>query len=304
MKKYLLSLVMTLVSLNAFAAREHLKTGFYDQCVRVEKNLAHTLEEETAVRVLKLHVFGNTCEQAAERLYDIETLDLSKRNLSITTSFEGFGNLRFLLIADNPIKEVKLKNLPLLTGLFAGGTGAETLSLENLGSLNEVRFRENNLKTLKIKNANNIQVFDVSKNGLDDVSFVSQLPSLTWLFVHENNLKSLNVKNLSQLEVLHAEHNQLTDLNFMKEMQGLNKLYMNDNIVSDLSPLAKIYRLTGVEFDNNQISDISLLGALLDDRVENFSFANNPIVKDEAHCPVKKVQLQSMIEFCAKLRNL
>lgn len=281
----------------------HLKTGFYALCSKVEKGLG-SFEEENSVGVVKAYVNGFDCATTAERFYKVETIDLRWRTLSTTSIFSGLGNARFILINGNPIKNIEISNLPILQGLFANSTGAETLTLSNLSSLREVRLGENKLKTVSLKNLGAVEIFDVSNNELTDVSFVSQLPSLNRLHVENNKLTTLNVKNLQVLTILQAENNQIKDIKWAKEMQALEHLHMSNNLVSDLTPISKLYYLSSIKFNNNRLTDISVLADHIEGDVVAFEFADNPIVKDEAHCPVLNVRSIQMRMFCARLRDL
>jgi len=133
------------------------------------------------------------------------------------------------------------------------------------------------LSRLSSENLDNIKNLNLWGNNIDDISIISEMPSL---------------------EIINLNQNQIKDLKYLKNLKNLKELYLKDNIVSDFGQIDYLKNCKKLEILNlseNPISQqqnyrqkiLSILPGLkkLDD-IENtnnfqhskFNFHQNPLM--------------------------
>ena len=110
-----------------------------------------------------------------------------------------------------------------------------------------------------------VEVLDLSKRGLDDLSPMSGLADLEVLNLGGNRIADLwPVAGLASLERLDLRGNDVDDLSALGGLEGLRVLDLSGNAVSDISPLAGLTRLRRLDLSGNRVADLRPLSELRD----------------------------------------
>ena len=155
-----------------------------------------------------------------------------------------------------------------------------------------------NEKVNDLMDVTTLSYLDVSKNPIDDLSFILK-QELMSLDISETNIKDLSIfgeehENLSNLYMLNASNNEnlegldklnmasitlkncgLTDLSIFENSNKIQHLNLNNNNITDLSPLNNL-SVNTIMLDNNEINDISIISDIRDD-IYSISLKNNNI---------------------------
>jgi len=91
-----------------------------------------------------------------------------------------------------------------------------------------------NVDDLKI--FNKLLILDISKNNIQDIFFVEELPSLNIFYAEQNKINSISsLVKCKNLEKLYIAHNtiryQMSSLKTLNSLQKLNELTIKDNTV-------------------------------------------------------------------------
>ena len=110
---------------------------------------------------------------------------------------------------------------------------------------------------------NNLQVLDLSNNGLTDLDTISHAYSLQQLMLNDNNLQSEDwqtiIANFTNLGLLYLNNNHMNEIpSSISNLNRLGGLYLVNNGISNVDSLAYASTLTVLDLsENSQITDFS-----------------------------------------------
>ncbi|MDE0688029.1 MAG: leucine-rich repeat domain-containing protein [Candidatus Poribacteria bacterium] len=176
-----------------------------------------------------------------EEMATLHRIFPEEKGISDLTGLEFATNLEWLKIQGNQISDLS----PI-----AGLTKLDLLDISG----NEIR----DLSPLTgLKNLRHVKI---SHNNISDLSPLAQLPTLNRFDSWGNPLSDLSP--LVELEVIDICGGEL-DISTLAGAKNLKELYLLGGGVSDVSPLAKLTKLTRLGIaGNNNVSDISPLAEL------------------------------------------
>ena len=146
-----------------------------------------------------------------EQLKEITKLDCSNRNILSTKGIELMLNLQELLISDNYVSKIDVRNNPNLRKLYVS---------------------KNNLAEIDVRNNLNLRDLDVSRNNIAEIDVRNNL-NLTYLYVSQNNLTEIDVRSNPNLRDLDVYHNNLTEID-VRNNPNLRKLYVSQNNLTEI----------------------------------------------------------------------
>ncbi len=118
-----------------------------------------------------------------------------------------------------------------------------------------------------LKLLSNLEVIDLSNNGIEDASFLKPLTHLKKVNLSKNKLTDIStIVDNQNLEELNLSDNQINNINKIQFMQKIKYLNLTNNNLTDISPLSSSYGLESVFLNGNKITNfkdsISGLSAL------------------------------------------
>lgn len=174
----------------------------------------------------------NIVTQKVRGLTNLVELDMSHNYLRYTEGLDKLTNLTTLNLYDNAIQDLSgLNNLVNLVTLKLGENneqGARKIDnidiLNSLVNLKYLDFSENNVQEIieNITNLKNLEVLNLEKNQLTDISKLGKL----------TNLKDVNLYN-----------NKITEISQLAQLQYIEKLILNKNGISSLKGIANNNKL-------------------------------------------------------------
>ena len=134
-----------------------------------------------------------------------------------------------------------------------------------------------NSEIVPLKYMKNLEVLNLSRNQISDLTPLFGLKSLKVLFLYDNKRISdlTPLSKLTNLTDLSLYDNRISDLSPLSNLTNLIKLTLNDNQISDLSPLKNLVNLTELGLRYNQVSDLKPLSGLMN--LKKLSLSNNQI---------------------------
>ena len=185
-----------------------------------------------------------------------------------------------------------------LTKLVAHNANIQDLTgLEHAHNLRELNLGHEYISGQGYVNSNTISNFsplkglaqlttlNLSVSTLSDVSFLSGLTQLTYLYLDNNAITNLSplagltqltslglsgntiadmssLRGLTQLTYLYLGNNTLSDISVLSELTQLRYLHLGSNAIADVSPLMGLTQLTSLNLYSNAITDVSVLAEL------------------------------------------
>lgn len=219
------------------------------------------------------------------------------------STMTGLTNLEHLDLSENKISDLSpLKDCTALSDIDISYNQIESLSgLENCLLLERINVTGNQLSDISaIQNCKEIRTFQAKENQLMDISVLGELPALSELDICDNKIVDISsLSKCEKLEVVKADGNQITDIMALTaSKETLTSLSIGANQLTDLEPLSEhIYlkkisapnnkitsiqgltnctQLESVNFNNNQISDITVLGKSAE-KLQKIRLVNNAI---------------------------
>ena len=119
------------------------------------------------------------------------------------------------------------------------------------------------LSRLSTDNLDTIKTLNLWGNNLEDISLISEMPSLEIISLSNNNIKDIKpLKNLNNLKEIYLQNNIISDFNqieYLKNFKKLEILNLSENPISKqqnyrqkiLNILPNLKKLDGIENNNN-----------------------------------------------------
>ncbi len=142
-------------------------------------------------------------------------------------------------------------------------------------------------KLLRSVDLSRIVSLDLSNNNIQEVSWLSCLPSLKELNLSDNQIDSLVwfplMKNLEKLDLA---RNKLKDLSWIDILKGIIELQLWENFLEDLTWIDQLQQLKKLWVELNKIKDIDVLQYLDQLKEVNAKYNN---IKDTAQEWAEKI---------------
>ena len=176
-------------------------------------------------------------------------------------------------------------SLTLIQAEDIDGSSFLTRSLANVSSLELIASPYNTFTEADSFLRRFPNLFDLRMNGfqnLNDLSFVTEMPSLTILDLSEpkvpGNLSGISTEPLSALENLscfYADDTGITDLGGLRSLPVLSSVSLRNNGITDITPLAHHDTLETLNLSGNAVSDLSALSE--DTSLRTLDLSGNPL---------------------------
>lgn len=122
--------------------------------------------------------------------------------------------------------------------------------------------------------------FDLSYEGISDISVLSGLTNLKSLSLNGNHISDISaLSGLTNLEWLDLSGNNISDISALSGLTNLEWLALDGNNISDISALSGLTNLKTLCLETNNISDISALSGLTN--LQELYLYGNPVTDYE-----------------------
>ena len=155
------------------------------------------------------------------------------------------------------------ERLPHLTYLQANSKGIRSLAgIENFAILSWLELSDNLITDLTpISQLKYLQYLYLSGNQIGDADLtpISQLNSLEYLDLRGNRIADLTpISQLKYLKRLGLSGNRIADLTPISQLKHLYALVLSDSRIADLTPISQLKHLRGLWLSGSQIDDDDL----------------------------------------------
>lgn len=256
-----------------------------------------------------------------DKLSNLKSLVLdSFQNSVIPSSIYECKNLESLYISGNNFSNIpnEFSKLTKLKNIRFTGTNILTIP-DNLGYhknlhtfiLNKTKVKniDNILKNLTLSDVSNIEILDLSENGLEVIDFQDFSVKNIFMFdLSKNNLFDIRGKLVDSEIDLDLGNNNFSEIPiFFKENSGINYVNLSFNKITSLPDWIGQVKIGSISLKNNKISYFGT--ELCSDKYLNFlNLDGNPITDfNPMICDCEKDMLISVIganeELAKKIRQ-
>ena len=123
-----------------------------------------------------------------------------------------------------------------------------------------------------------LRALSVTNNGISDLSALSGLTAMEYLYVGANPLTSLKgAENMTKLKAVYASECELTDLSALSNATELTFVNVEENKLVSLAGLEKATALEELHAESNQIEDASVLSGMT--KIQQIHLGKNKLKK-------------------------
>lgn len=280
------------------------------------------LAQCTSLERLELRSCGITDISSLVDLQSLTWLDISENEIDDLRALMSLGSLTHLDAHDNNIKDVTvLLYLSELTELDLGGNPLSGItSVGRLEKLTELSLRDTgvidralesleglaNLRKLDLE-----QNKELSANKVDELG--EKLPRCTILaddLLYTVSFGSLTFK--SDALNISAISCGVESLDGLDKFKDLTSLVLTDNSISELWPIAELYKLQTIGLRGNSVSDLTPLSRLAvlssldltDNSISDIGALSGCTALEELHLGSNSIRDVSALAYCRSLVSL
>lgn len=196
-KTLLISAVLTIISLNAFAQNVNIPDANFK--AYLVGNSSINTNSDSEIQVSEANNFTGT-------------INCQSLNISDLTGIEAFTALTKLLCGNNPLGIIDVSQNTALTLFQPHNNNLTTLDVTQNTALTNLVCVNNNLSSLDVSQNTNLQLLSCLGNNLSSLDFTNNT-NLSILNCANNNISSLDMSNSTGLTTLMCDSNNLTSLN-------------------------------------------------------------------------------------------
>jgi len=177
-------------------------------------------------------------------IINVESINLSSREIVSLTGIEDFIALKTLWIKNNFIETIDISNLQSLEWIWCSNNDLTSLNVSGLSSLEAIWASDNSISTIDFTGLDVLNDVMLSNNLLSSID-VSFLQNIELLDVTNNLLTEIDVSNLSILKELKVGFNDITELDcslteayliHCDNNLNLSSINVQNNVISDSDP--------------------------------------------------------------------
>ena len=172
-----------------------------------DKNL-----EKTVLQNFDLNKDGIIDLSEAEK---VTNLFLVQKDIKSTEDLHFFKNVKMIMMDDNAIPIITLKDLDKLQLFSCTGCKTTAFKAENLRSLASLYMDNNLLESFSLKETPRIDQLTVSLNKLKAID-VSQLKNLRKLNIEHNAIQKIDISGNPILQTVNVDGNKMKDIDIKK----------------------------------------------------------------------------------------
>ena len=188
----------------------------------------------------------------------------SNYNIKNLTGLETAQNITYLSLGSNYQDISAVNKLKKIKGLSLSNNVQDTISkltimnnLETLDIYNSIEKELDYAYLGTLKNLKRLTISDTYRKSNIDINNLKNLTNLTSLSI-TSKVQIDNLASLQQLKALTSlsihTGDKLQDIGFISNLTGLEILSLYDNMISNITPLRKLTKLSSVNLEKNPIN--------------------------------------------------
>lgn len=175
-----------------------------------DKNL-----EKAVLENFDLNKSGSIEQLEANR---VTNLFLVQKGITSTDDLRFFKNVKMIMLDDNNISNVAIKNMDHLELFSCTGCKISKFEAENLNNLASLYLDNNLLENISLKATPRIDQLTVSLNKLKTIN-LAMLKNLRKLNIEHNQIQKLDVSGNPNLQTLNVGGNKMKESDIKKGMK-------------------------------------------------------------------------------------
>lgn len=168
--------------------------------------------EKAVIENFDLNKDGNIIQSEADR---IENLFLVGKGIRATDDLRYFKNAKIIVLDDNNIAAVSVKNTDRLQLFSCTNCKISTFTAENLKNLTSLYLDNNNIENISLKSTPAINQLTVSLNKIKAID-ISGLKNLKHVNLEHNQIRKLDISQNQNLETLNVKQNPIRETDIKK----------------------------------------------------------------------------------------
>lgn len=231
------------------------------------------LEYCLGLREVKLNSTLVTDLTPLENCDQLRKIEVAGTNIQDIGALRNKKNLRFVNLSGTLVEDISpLKGIPL-NYLYISRTNVRKLSEVRLDRLYEFSASGVHLDNwLPLSLAIYMKVLNISSTNVDDLSFISKMRYLTYLYIADTHATMPDDARFPFLTNFYARGSVVDDISFLEDSFSIREINIDNTMVSSIKPLeekknlrsfsAKSCKITGVDALKNcyNLSNIDLSG--------------------------------------------
>lgn len=199
------------------------------------------------------------------KLVNLEYLYVTNNQITSFAGLEDMAAMTTLLASNNPLTDISaVRGMPkLLTLNIADSQISDISALANCPKLYTIKASNCQIKDISALAActENLDDIDFSGNQLEDLTGLENNGRLYSVILNDNNISDISALAACKRRLKHLElnNNQLEDISVLYAHLNLTWVYMANNHITSLEGLSNCTLLNWIDFENNEISDVSML---------------------------------------------
>lgn len=168
--------------------------------------------EKAVIENFDLNKDGMISSSEAEA---VNNLFLAQKGITSIEDLYLFKNVKMLMLDDNAISSIVLKDMDKLTLFSCTGCKVVSLKAENLKNLTSLYLDNNLLDTILLKGTPKIDQLTLSLNQLKTID-LSQLKNLRRLNLEHNKIQQIDISGNPALQTLNVGGNKMKEADIKK----------------------------------------------------------------------------------------
>ncbi|WP_350344282.1 leucine-rich repeat domain-containing protein [Proteinivorax tanatarense] len=216
-------------------------------------------------------------------LEHLEHIQLSRHiRIEDEDFFTKVPNAKSLTLEGTNLDLSILKRYPNIKSLTIIGcpySEDDLISIDKLEQLTELRILNVTVDEQQLKDISklgNLEVLEITKSELTDISPISELTNLKELNLNQNSISNLApLSNLTTIKKLQMDNNYIEDISALNTMSNLEYISLSKNQIVDITALKKLEKVKKINLENNEIESVQPLKTLTN--LEDLNVGENKV---------------------------
>ncbi len=181
-------------------------------------------------------------------LVELKELFLGGNNIADISALDGLQKLAVIDLSQNELVDIDIHDRIELENLFIAGNPIKRLRLDNLPALKQP-FVDGSLLAIEGFPLEFVQI--------------NNMPNIEWLALVDNKITSVKLNNNPNIKGVILERNNIQDISLLEGFENIEFLYLADNSISNITPLASFTKLETLGLTDNPLFNLAPLASIV-----------------------------------------